>query len=118
MLCVSLLRHWRAATLIWATSIDLCAHDSERPKLSLPRLTNWPASSTICSPPALPMMKLSSPENSKNRTCAFTNAYANKPNSSDFNSFPSPHENLVHEERRSPRRPQSKDLLKRNYFSA
>jgi hypothetical protein len=38
------------------------------------------------------------------------NACASKPTLSVSNSSPSPHEKLVHQERRSPRRPKLKDL--------
>lgn len=92
------LRLWPAADPISATFIDPCAHASEARRPSPPRLTNWPASSTICSPPALTTTKPPSPENSNSKIADSTNDSQNRPNSSAFNSHQSLQPNLVHEE--------------------
>ena len=83
-----------AVVPISGTSIASYEHDWERPRPSLPRLTNWPALSITCSLQATLMTKPSSKQGSENKTFACKNAYKSMLNPAASNSSPSPHEVL------------------------
>ncbi|HEY1897276.1 MAG TPA: transposase [Terracidiphilus sp.] len=101
---------WLVAAPTWETTTVPCALAWEAHRLSPPRPTSWPVSSTTSSPPARSTMRPSSPKNRTYKRSARTNDSAGKPTTSASNSYLSLHKRFVHEERSPPRRTQSKDL--------